>query len=76
MRTPRHLPAFLTVAPGKIARCPFPVRPHPSSPADALRRLLNLRWLSIGGMLAVVVSVPWLLDIPLPARPCCRWWRP
>jgi two-component system sensor histidine kinase RegB len=49
---------------------PLPLSTHtPSSPADALRRLLNLRWLSIGGMLAVVVSVPWLLDIPLPARP-------
>ena len=43
--------------------------PHtPSSPADALRRLLNLRWLTIGCMLAVVALVPWLLDIPLPVR--------
>ena len=41
----------------------------PSNPADALRRLLNLRWLSVASMLVVVVSVPWLLDIPLPARP-------
>ncbi|MBK7846127.1 MAG: hypothetical protein IPJ73_01400 [Zoogloea sp.] len=56
---------------------PLPLSTHtPSSPADALRRLLNLRWLSIGGMLAVVVSVPWLLDIPCPRGPCCRWWRP
>ena len=30
------------------------------------RRLIGLRWLSIGTMLGVLLFVPWLLDIPLP----------
>ncbi|MCK6394656.1 ATP-binding protein [Zoogloea sp.] len=48
---------------------PLPLATHaPSSPVDALRRLINLRWLSISSMLLVVVLVPWLLDIPIPAR--------
>ena len=40
--------------------------PAPASPTEALRRLIGLRWLSIGTMLGVLVLVPWLLDIPLP----------
>ena len=40
--------------------------PSPASPTDALRRLISLRWLSIGTMLGVLLLVPWLLDIPLP----------
>lgn len=42
--------------------------PTPAKPADALRRLIHLRWLSIAAMLGVVVLVPWLLDLSLPGR--------
>lgn len=47
---------------------------RPLRPADALRRLISLRWLSLGGMLTTIVAVPWLLDIPLPARPLLDIW--
>ena len=40
--------------------------PRPPTATDALRRLIGLRWLSIGVMLGVLLCVPWLLDIPLP----------
>jgi two-component system, sensor histidine kinase RegB len=45
---------------------------RPPSTADALRRLISLRWLSLVGMSAVLISVPWLLDIPLPAAPLLK----
>ena len=38
--------------------------PSPVSSADALRRLIGLRWLSVAGMMGVLLLVPWLLDIP------------
>lgn len=40
--------------------------PRHDNPSDALRRLISLRWLSIGAMLGVLLLVPPLLDIPLP----------
>lgn len=45
---------------------------RPPSSADALRRLIGLRWLSLAGMSTALVSVPWLLDIPLPAPPLLK----
>ena len=39
-----------------------------TSPDDALRRLISLRWLSIVAMGGVLLLVPWLLDIPLPGE--------
>ncbi len=49
---------------------PFPqLTSRPPSSVDALRRLIGLRWLSLAGMSTVLISVPWLLDIPLPAPP-------
>lgn len=42
--------------------------PAPAKPADALRRLIHLRWLSSAAMVGVVVLVPWLLDLSLPGR--------
>ncbi|MBP8265255.1 MAG: sensor histidine kinase, partial [Zoogloea sp.] len=41
---------------------------RPPSSTDALRRLIGLRWLSIATMLGVLLTVPPLLDIPLPHR--------
>lgn len=40
-----------------------------SRSADTLRRLLALRGWSVAGMSLVILAVPWLLDIPLPALP-------
>lgn len=49
---------------------PFPqLTSRPPSSVDALRRLIGLRWLSLAGMSTALISVPWLLDIPLPAPP-------
>ncbi|MBS0347642.1 MAG: HAMP domain-containing histidine kinase [Proteobacteria bacterium] len=54
---------------------PLPIlADSPLRPTDALRRLIGLRWLSLGGMLTTIVAVPWLLDIPLPARPLLDIW--
>lgn len=54
---------------------PLPIpTDRPPRPAEALRRLISLRWLSLGGMLTTIVAVPWLLDIPLPGRPLLDIW--
>ena len=54
---------------------PLPIlADRPLRPADSLRRLISLRWLSLGGMLTAIVAVPWLLDIPLPSRPLLDIW--
>jgi two-component system sensor histidine kinase RegB len=41
----------------------------PPRPADALRRLIGLRWLSLAAMLALLLGVPALLPISLPRAP-------